>query len=162
VVTRTVLLHLFGAIILTSAPPAIAAPPVSPLSVTMCQLAKHQSTYDGKLISVDARVETDAIEHTFGADAGDGTDCAVLLHYDPPANDRIEQFSNAVTKAHHTSTESRLLFVYARLVGIFHRDPTGTCMASIEVSDVGPFKIAPGASMVPPPPPPPWRRPANR
>jgi hypothetical protein len=155
VVVKAQGLCVLGSALLVGSCSGIAAEPKLPAVVTVCELVKDQQAHDGERVAIRARAQTDAIEHTFAGDANGERDCAVSISYgpDPAAKARLGQFTNALTEAHHTSTESRQLFVYARLVGIFHRDASGAYMPSIEVSDVGSIKIAAGPPMVPPPPP---------
>jgi hypothetical protein len=155
VVAKAGRLGVLAAALLVGSQSTIAGGPKVPVDVTVCELVKNQRAHDGELVSINARAQTDAIEHTFAADASGERDCAVSISYGPNSSSTagMEQFTRALTEAHHTSTESRPLLVYARLVGTFHRDKSGAYMPSIEVSDVGSIKIAEGPAMVPSPPP---------
>jgi hypothetical protein len=124
--------------------------------VSVCTLLQNQSTYDGTRVTIDARVETDAIEHTFVGDAHDNPYCSILLGggRGPVVEEHLAELRAATTKAHHTSSEGHHLFAYARLVGVFRKDPSGGAYRSaLEVTDATSIRIAEGPDMVPPVPP---------
>ena len=161
-VTRYVAPSVVVAILLVYACPQRGVanpPPEGPKRLSICELVEHQDLHDGESVRVRARLQTDAIEHTFAADTDPAKECAVLIRSsstvdsNTPAKEHLDHLSSALTKAHHTSTESHNKIVQAELFGVFHRDESKTYMPSLELTDAIGVKIVEGAGLVPPIPP---------
>ena len=132
------------------------APPVVPQPLTLCQLAAHPDRYDGVLILTQARVETDAIEHTWALDEDCKDDGGVEVLFTPtPATlNHVQEFRDAVTRAHHASREPHYKVVLAQLVGTYHRKQPREFISSLAVSDATSIRIVERPLLNPAPPKP--------